>query len=190
MGSSAAMRRWREARVARSAARDELAAAECDAGERQRLSIRIRTALAVFAVLTVLGAAGAVWAAVERGPAYSDRELVDAATARVELLLTADADDQRRAREILSGATGEFHDEFAQSADAYSAFVQTHGSRGEAHIDGNALAARDGDVAVVLIAATVRVESGDEHGRRQLRLRVVVQPEDGVLKLAGVTFLP
>ncbi|GAA3952502.1 hypothetical protein GCM10022231_08230 [Gordonia caeni] len=185
------MRRWRIARAARDRARDDLTDAEVSAGVTQRLSISARTVLAVTAVLVLVGAGVVVWQAVERTPAYSDQQLVDAASERVELLLTADAGDDGRARAILAGATGEFYDSFAQSAEAYTRFVEEQGSTGDARIDGAALASRDGDRGVVLIAARMSVNAGAVEGRnRQLRLRVVTEPEDGVLKLSGVTFLP
>ncbi|UQE74475.1 hypothetical protein MYK68_17400 [Gordonia sp. PP30] len=202
---SAEMRRWRDARAARRAAADRLAVAECAAGERRRWSTGFRIGLAVIAVLALVGAGAAVWSAVDRASRYTDAQLVDAAAQRVELLLTANADDRQRAREILDGATGEFHDTFAQSAQAYTRFVERAGSSGSARIDGAALASRAGDRGVVLVAASVRVaadpaKAGEpsptpaagpvavEH--RQLRLRVVMVPEDGALKLAGVVFLP
>lgn len=186
------MRRWRAARAARDRARDDLSTAEVSAGVTRRLSRSVRTGLAAVALLALVGAGLVVWQAVERTPAYSDRDLVEAASERVELLLTADAGDDDRARAILAGATGEFYDAFAQSAEAYTRFVEEQGSTGDARIDGAALAARDGDRGVVLIAARMSVSAGavEEGKDRQLRLRVVTEPEDGVLKLAGVTFLP
>ena len=169
-----------------------------------------RGVLALIAVLAVVAAALAWWQ-VSSAPKYSDGELVDAAVSRVELLLTADADDPGRGREILFGATGAFRDSFAQSAEAYTQFVERQGTRGTAGIDGAALATRDGDRGVVLIAASLALAAGQQPGdseqsgepeqsgqpeqsgepeAQSLRLRVVVEPEDGQLKLAGVTFLP
>lgn len=152
----------------------------------------MRLTLAVVAVLAVLVAGVTVWQATARERSYSDADLIDAATSRVELLLTADAADTDRARQILAGATGDFHDQFAQSAQAYTEFVQEQGSNGRARIDGAGLVGRSGDVGVVLIAAAVAVKgaAGEGEKRRQLRLRVVVEPEDGRLKLSGVAFLP
>ncbi|MFZ2510237.1 MAG: hypothetical protein WAW85_04010 [Gordonia sp. (in: high G+C Gram-positive bacteria)] len=191
--SDGAMVRWRTARKARASARDELVVAEIKAGARQRMSLRARGAFVLLAVLAVL-AAGLAWWQVRSGPTYSDRELVAAAVERTELLLAADADDPGRAKEILSGATGEFRDSFAQSAEAYTQFVERQRSRGTAGIDAAALAAREGDRGVVLIAASLAVAAGDAQAApaeaQPLRLRVVVEPADGQLKLAGVTFLP
>lgn len=186
-----AVRRWRTARAERDRARDQLIVAEVSAGVTQRLSLTARILLGALTALALAGAGLVAWQAAERGPAYSDQQLVDAASERVEILLTADAGDDDRARQILAGATGEFYDAFAQSAEAYTRFVQEQGSTGETRIDGAALAARDGDRGVVLVAARTSVAAGSVEGEsRQLRLRVVTEPEDGVLKLAGVTFLP
>ncbi|MFC0313295.1 hypothetical protein ACFQNE_16180 [Gordonia phosphorivorans] len=191
-GADPAVARWRSARAARKQAAARLAEAEVDAGLRQGLSRSVRLTLAVVAVLAVLVAGVTVWQATARERSYSDADLIDAATSRVELLLTADADDTDRARQILAGATGDFHDQFAQSAQAYTEFVQEQGSNGRARIDGAGLVGRSGDVGVVLIAAAVAVKgaAGEGEKRRQLRLRVVVEPEDGRLKLSGVAFLP
>lgn len=190
-----AIARWRVARKARERARDELIVAETTAGMRQRMSRGIRGALVLLATLTVV-AAGLGWWQLVSGPQYSDQELVEAAVARTELLLTADVADPGRAREILAGATGDFRDSFAQSAEAYTQFVEQRGARGSAGIDAAALAARDGDRGVVLLAASLAVTVGQEDQAQAqaqaqpLRLRVVVEPADGQLKLAGVTFLP
>lgn len=186
------MTRWRAARAARKQAYARLAEAEVDAGVREGLTRSVRLTLAVVAVLAVVLAGLAVWQAQERGNGYSDAELVDAATARVQVLLTADADNENRVRQILAGATGEFYDEFSRSAEAYSEFVREQGSDGRAWVDGAGLAGRSGDRGVVLVAAAVAVKADGSSGkiRRPLRLRVVVEPDDGRLKLSGVAFLP
>ncbi|GAA4756776.1 hypothetical protein GCM10023217_31010 [Gordonia alkaliphila] len=186
------MTRWRAARAARKQAYARLAEAEVDAGVREGLTRSVRLTLAVVAVLAVVLAGLAVWQAQERGNGYSDAELVDAATARVQVLLTADADNENRVRQILAGATGEFYDEFSRSVEAYSEFVREQGSDGRAWVDGAGLVGRSGDRGVVLVAAAVAVKADGSSGkiRRQLRLRVVVEPDDGRLKLSGVAFLP
>ncbi|WP_345314175.1 hypothetical protein [Gordonia alkaliphila] len=191
-GSDPAVTRWRAARAARKQAYARLAEAEVDAGVREGLTRSVRLTLAVVAVLAVVLAGLAVWQAQERGNGYSDAELVDAATARVQVLLTADADNENRVRQILAGATGEFYDEFSRSVEAYSEFVREQGSDGRAWVDGAGLVGRSGDRGVVLVAAAVAVKADGSSGkiRRQLRLRVVVEPDDGRLKLSGVAFLP
>ena len=110
-GSDPAVTRWRAARAARKQAYARLAEAEVDAGVREGLTRSVRLTLAVVAVLAVVLAGLAVWQAQERGNGYSDAELVDAATARVQVLLTADADNENRVRQILAGAAGEFYAE-------------------------------------------------------------------------------
>lgn len=193
------MQQWREARAARDAARDALTVAEVNVGVRQRISLGLRALLAVLAVLAVAGAGVAAWAAFGRGPSYSDQQLVDAATERVEVLLATDAQNPDRAQQILAGATGEFHDAFAQSADAYTSFLQRTGTVGAAQIDGSALVGREGDRGVVLVAASVQGQRGKpgadpavtrDRETLPIRLRVMVEPESDVLKLSGVVFLP
>lgn len=204
------MQRWRAARAERDRARDALAEALLRAGERRRLSLGLRLLLAALAVLAPAGAGCLAWRAAEATPAYSDADLVSAASSRVQRLLAADAADPDRAREILAGATGDFYDSFAQSAEAYTAFVADRGTVGEAAIDGAALVTREGDGGVVLVTAGLRVGTGaagpttprptappqstttpgSTTTPQQVRLRVLVEPDDGVLKLAGVVFLP
>ena len=132
-----------------------------------------------------------VWRAVDRSADYSDAQLVEAAEQRVAVLLQADADSPDRAEQILSGATGDFHDAFAQSADAYTRYVKREGAHGDATIDAAALAARMGESGVVLVAAGLQVSTDDAAPlRQQIRLRVTVEPDDGQLKLSTVEFVP
>ncbi len=194
------MQRWRAARADREQARDALAEAQVRAGTRRRLSLAARLTLAALTVLALAGAGLVGWRAAHADPRFSDAELVAAASSRVQRLLAADAHDPDRAREILAGATGDFYDSFAQSADAYSAFVAERGTVGAATIDGAALVHRQGDGGVVLVAAGLRVATETTAPQepapdaaanpQQVRLRVLVEPDDGVLKLAGVVFLP
>ena len=191
--STRAIPAWRTARARLAAARDELASAEVDAGLRAPAGARWRLLLALIAAVVVAGAGVAVWQAAAQTPEFTDAQIVDAARDRTELLLTADADDPGRARQILNGATGEFQESFAQSAEAYTDFISRLGTQGTATIDGAALVQRGDADAVVLVVASVRVGTdgapADTAGTQQLRLRVVVTPEDGVLKLSGVRFV-
>ena len=110
-----------------------------------------------------------------------------------------------RAQRILAGATGEFYDEFAQSADAYTTFVKSRGTVAEGTVDGAALSGRTSGGATVLVAATVRFTgSADQRsGSKQtdskqpgsereqaFRLRVLLTDSDGGPKLAAVQYLP
>lgn len=72
----------------------------------------------------------------------SDAEYERIATDRVTLLLSPDYRQPGRAQRILAGATGEFYDEFAQSADAYTTFVKSRGTVAEGTVDGAALSGR------------------------------------------------
>ncbi|WP_132992099.1 hypothetical protein [Gordonia zhaorongruii] len=173
-------------------ARDELLDAEVATGGRDALGTAMLAFLMVTAVLAVTVACFAVWRYADAPTRYSDADYVDAATERVSLLVEADSTDPTRARRILSGATGDFHDSFAQSADAYTQFVAKAGTRGDGSVDGVAVARRDGDSALLLVAASVRVEtakSADDGGMNHLRMRVAMTPEDDVLKVSAVEVL-
>ncbi|MCF8589786.1 hypothetical protein [Gordonia liuliyuniae] len=145
----------------------------------------------VFAVLSVVLAGVAVWQYLVAPHHYSDAEYVSATTDRVRLLVEADSDDQGRAERILSGATGAFHDSFAQSADAYTQFVASAETSGAGSVDGVGLARREGDSALMLVAASVRVatSTGQDEAPAAFRMRVLMTPEDGELKIAAVEVL-
>lgn len=147
--------------------------------------------LVVVMVIAVVLAGVAVWQYAVAPRHYSDDDFIAAATSRVELLLEADSDDADRAARILSGATGTFHDSFAQSADAYSQYIETAKTRGDGTVDGIALARRDGDSALMLVAASVRVatSTGEDEAPATFRMRVLMTPEDDVLKIAAVEVL-
>ncbi|WP_374112648.1 hypothetical protein [Gordonia sp. C13] len=183
----------------RSARRDlrealeELHAREVDAGLRRRVPRRrwiLATLVAVVAVV-LAGIAVMAWSDTRNAPTDDDFER--AAADRVAVLIAPDHRDPGRARKILAGATGTFYDEFAQSADSYSAFVQANGSVSRSSVDGTGVSARDGDSATVLVAATVVFDAAGDTGEaqvRRFRLRVLVTPDDGALKLGAVQYLP
>ncbi|ASR04620.1 hypothetical protein FOV72_06875 [Gordonia rubripertincta] len=183
----------------RSARRDlrealeELHAREVDAGLRRRVPRSrwiLATLVAVVAVV-LAGVAVVAWSGARNVPTDDDFER--AAADRVAVLIAPDHRDPSRARKILAGATGTFYDEFAQSADSYSAFVQANGSVSKSSVDGTGVSARDGDSATVLVAATVVFDTAGETGEgqaRRFRLRVLVAPDDGSLKLGAVQYLP
>ena len=75
----------------------------------------------------------------------TDADYEQAATDRVTMLLSPDYRQPGRAQRILAGATGEFHDEFAQSADAYTKFVKSRGTVAEGTVDGAAISGRTPD---------------------------------------------
>ena len=75
----------------------------------------------------------------------TDADYEQAATDRVTMLLSPDYWQPGRAQRILAGATGEFYDEFAQSADAYTKFVKSRGTVAEGTVDGAAISGRTPD---------------------------------------------
>ena len=139
-----------------------------------------------------LAATSGIIAALISGRGPSDEEFQRAAADRVNLLLSVAPGQPDRAKRVLAGATGEFHDEFAQSADAYTAFVRAAGTVSNGRVQGTGLTARRGDQAEVLVFATVDLAATAQAPARStdFRLRVVVADEDGVLRLAMVQYLP
>ncbi|MDL9944843.1 hypothetical protein QSJ19_04440 [Gordonia sp. ABSL11-1] len=213
-------------------AADDLLTAEVAAGVRRRS--RAVSVLVVLAVAAVLAATVCVVYWFRATGAYTDDDYERAATARVSVLLSPDHRRPDQVRRILDGATGEFHDQFAQSADGYTKFVDTQGTVGQGTVDGVGVSARSGDKATVLVAATVLFtsekpgaegsgaegsgaegsgaegsgaersgteRSGTERSgtegsgaegqsARQFRLRVLLEPDDGQLKIGAVQYLP
>lgn len=150
-----------------------------------------RVAVAVAAVAAVSG----LIAMLVTGRGASDEEFQRAAAERVNVLLSVapgQPGQPDRAKRVLAGATGEFHDEFAQSADAYTAFVRAAGTVSDGRVQGTGLTARRGKQAEVLVYATVDLAPTAQSPSRSadFRLRVVVADEDGDLKLAMVQYLP
>lgn len=194
MGADARLTAERAARRDLRAAVDELTTAEIAAGLRR--PNRVWWFLPVVAVIAVLVAGLGVTRWQQAAAHHSDAEYTRAAIERVSLLLSPDHRSPERVRAILAGATGGFHDEFAQSADAYSAFVKSQGTVARGVVDGAGVSGRSGDSAAVLVAATVEFGTpadGDPGGAaatRDFRLRVLITPEDGQLKLAAVQYLP
>ncbi|MFT4200974.1 hypothetical protein [Gordonia sp. (in: high G+C Gram-positive bacteria)] len=144
--------------------------------------------LGLAAAAAISGAIAVVW----HGRAPSDEDYQRAAAERVNTLLSVSADQPERAKRILAGATGDFHDEFAQSADAYTAFVRRAGTVSQGRVQGTGLTGRQGDQAEVLVMATVDLPASAAAPARStdFRLRVVVADEGGSLKLAKVQYLP
>lgn len=149
---------------------------------------RARIALVLAALVALSG----IVAALVSGRGPSDEDFERAAATRVNTLLTNSPDQPDRARRILAGATGEFHDEFAQSADAYTRFVRSRGTVADGRVQGTGLTARDGNQAEVLVLATVDLPASAQApaASTDFRLRVVVADEDGEFKLAKVQYLP
>ncbi|WP_161893811.1 hypothetical protein [Gordonia spumicola] len=179
--------RLRAARRAAGQARDELA----DVRAGSRTSTRSVMALAVITVVVAALIGVVSWRYATAPSYFSDDEFIAATTERVSLLLEADNGDTARAGRILAGATGEFHDSFAQSADAYSKYIESARTRGAGRIDGVAVARRDGSSALMLVTASVRISTADgtDDAASDFRMRVLMTPEDGVLKIAGVEVL-
>ncbi|EGD53589.1 hypothetical protein [Gordonia neofelifaecis] len=188
------LRQWRRARGELRSARDDLSAAEASAGLRATMSRRTRTILAAIATAAVVVAGVAIWYAASAPTQYSDEDYLKAATASVELLLDVDSNDPNRAKQILAGSTGSFHDAFAQSADAYSAYVKESGAHGQGAVDAAAVQYSSTDGAEVMVAASMQVTNKDSQAGTEplqtLRLVVSVVPEDGRLKVDGLVMVP
>lgn len=183
---------YRSARADQARAAAALIDAQTRAGRRPAprrwpLWLAVLSVVAAL-VFGVVGAAG--WMRTDDG--YTDSDYIDAATARIELLLSPDYRQPARVKRILASATGTFYDEFAQSADAYTTFVSKAGTVSTGRVLGAGVSRRLGDDAEVLVSATVDLTARDDApaSAREFRLRTVVTPEGGILKLSMVQYLP
>ncbi|MDL9937886.1 hypothetical protein QSJ18_14120 [Gordonia sp. ABSL1-1] len=184
----------RAARADLAAAVDELHSAQLAAGTRRPLA---RRWWALTTIIVVAALVLAVWAVVSwwRDDDFDDADYERVAAERVSLLLAPDFRDPQQTRRILSGATGAFRDEFAQSADAYTQFVRSNGTVARSWVDGTGVSGRVGDTATVLVAASVVFDGRPQSAEssevlRRFRLRVLLTPDAGELKLGAVQYLP
>jgi Mce-associated membrane protein len=193
--------RDRAARADLQAAQSDLAALEIELGERDRARSPIWLRMLTVAVILAAVGRGIPISPGDGGDrGFSDADYQDAARERVELLLTPAADDAAgRGRKILAGSTGTFRDEFAQSADAYTAFVQKIGAQASGTVDGVGISSRSGERVTLLVTAaiTTRTQLTDElpagageADKRRFRIQVDILPEDGSLKISDLEFFP
>ncbi|MGB3304250.1 hypothetical protein [Gordonia sp. (in: high G+C Gram-positive bacteria)] len=185
---------WRRSRKQVRRARQDLSEAEASAGLRATLPRRTKAIISGIGAALIAVAVVGIWFWASAPTQYSDADYLAAATSRVDLLLNVDANDPDRARRILTGATGEFHDSFAQSADAYTTYVKSSGAHGKGTVDAAAVSYRSNEGADIMIAANVQVTKGESTTApapiEPLRLLVSMVPEDGVLKISGLVLVP
>ncbi|KUI29333.1 mammalian cell entry protein [Mycobacterium sp. GA-2829] len=100
----------------------------------------------------------------------------------------ADADIQR----ILAGATGPFHDDFAQRAQPFVEVVKQAQSKSEGTITEAALESESGTEAQALVAVKVKTATAQapEQQLRSWRMRLTVQEKDNEIKVSNVEFVP
>jgi Mce-associated membrane protein len=186
----------RAARARLRTAESELSALEVELGERERVRPpmwrRILVVCVVLAALAALGG-GYRYASADRG--FSDADYLRVAGEKVELLLTpASGDGADRSRKILAGSTGTFRDEFAQSADAYTTFVQKIGAQASGTVDGVGISSRSEDRTTLLVTAAITTRTAVTDSAapdvRRFRIQVDLVPDDGSLKISALEFFP
>lgn len=180
----------RAARAQLRRAVDDLVDAEVHAGLRPGVRRIWWVVIGVAVVGAVLAAALGVAAWARSAHAYTDDDYRHTASELTSLLLSADPSDPDRARRILDRATGAFHDEFAQSASSYTDYVRRTGTVGEATVEGSGVSGRSGDDATVLVVAAVTYRGQTPTPVREFRLRMLVVPDDGALRVSAVQYLP
>jgi Mce-associated membrane protein len=100
----------------------------------------------------------------------------------------ADSDIQR----ILDGATGQFHDEFAQRSQPFVSVVKQAKSKSVGTITEAGLESQTPDAAQVLVTVSVKTSTADgpEQDPRAWRMRISVQKLGDQAKVSKVEFVP
>jgi Mce-associated membrane protein len=122
-----------------------------------------------------------------------DRRFVDAARDGIVALLSIEHTDARAdVQRVLDLSTGQFHDDFARSADDFVKTAQDSQAVTKGSVTVAALERVDGDQAVVLIAATSEVTnvSGARQDPRPFRISVTVKRDGEQCKMSDVEFVP
>ncbi|MFE3293039.1 mammalian cell entry protein [Rhodococcus sp. NPDC059234] len=155
-----------------------------------------------FVLPAVLGAVVALLAAL-CGVLLWHHHTVDAAQSERESFLQAARDGatnmttishehpEQDVRRVLDGATGQFHDDFEQSAESYVSVVkQAQVSAVAERVDAG-IESQGDDSATVLVQVTSKVtnRSGPEPQPRVSRLRVTVDRVDGGYKVSKMEFV-
>lgn len=178
------------------AAEYELARLEVELGESDpQRRPRWLLVLVIAVVVAAAAAVGGVYRYSQADPGFSDAQYMRAAADRVQVLLTPDAGDKdKRGMQILAGATGGFRDEFAQSTDAYTQFVERIGTVATGTVDGVGISSRTSDRATLLVTAAISMRTGltpaQPASLQRFRVRVDMVPEDGALKISALEFYP
>jgi len=100
----------------------------------------------------------------------------------------ADSDIKR----ILDGATGQFHDEFAQRSQPFVSVVKQAKSKSVGTVTEAGLESQTPDAAQVLVAVSVKTSTADgaEQDPRAWRMRISVQKVGDQAKVSNVRFVP
>jgi Mce-associated membrane protein len=155
------------------------------------------TALAAVVAVAAIAAVVACYRYSQADTSFTDEQYMRAATERVQVLLTPEAGDNgTRGRQILGGATGSFRDEFAQSTDAFTRFVQQIGTVSTGTVDGVGISSRTDQQATLLVTAAISVRTGLDADpapallTQRFRVQVDMVPDDGALKISALEFYP
>ena len=162
-----------------------------------RPRIRQTAGLAVAALLTAAALTLTVLMLWQHGKVAAqraaDQRFVDAARDGIVALLSiehtrARADVQR----VLDLSTGQFHDDFARSADDFVKTAEDSQAVTKGSVTVAALERVDGDRAVVLVAATSEVSNanGARQDPRPFRISVTVTRDGEECKMSDVEFVP
>ena len=122
-----------------------------------------------------------------------ERAFVDAARDGVVALLSIDYNHARAdVQRVLDLSTGQFHDDFAHSADDFVKTAEEAKAVTRGKVNAAAVDAVDGDRARVLVSATSVVSNakGANEDARPFRMSVTVTRAGDTCKMSDVEFVP
>jgi Mce-associated membrane protein len=152
-------------------------------------------AVAVLLIVATGAASGyMVW---QHRAAVRDRQLTAefAAAARqsvVTLMSMNFQNAQQDVQRVVDNSTGEFHDDFAKTADDFIKVVQDSKVVTTVAVNQTAVQSKTTDSATVLVAATSRItnSAGAQQAPRAWRLVVTLVRDGSQLKMSKVEFVP
>ncbi|TQF68738.1 hypothetical protein FK531_13120 [Rhodococcus spelaei] len=170
----------------------ESAAAPADGG-RGRSGILLPAALGAVVLLLAAVCGALLWQHHSVTAAQSEREsfLRAARDGATNMTTISHQHPEQDVQRVLDGATGQFHDDFEQSADSYISVVkQAQVSAVAERVDAGIESEGDG-TATVLVQVTSKVtnRTGPEAQPRISRLRVTVDEVDGGYKVSKMEFV-
>jgi Mce-associated membrane protein len=156
---------------------------------------RVAVGLSILCICALLAASGyTVWQ--HRQAVQEQQRSAEFAAAGKQTVVTLMSLNFNRAQEdvqrIIDNSTGQFKDDFQNTADDFVKVAQDAKVTTEVTVTSTAVESMTDDSAVVLVAATSRVtnNAGAQQEPRSWRLSVNLQRDGGQIKMSKVEFVP
>lgn len=119
--------------------------------------------------------------------------VVESATAEVEALLNVRYDQEESVEAVLTGATGEFRDQYQKATKGLLELMKKQESIQESEVVWTGVVAADADSATVAVAASGTVANKATEGKptaRNYRLQLELVRDDGAWLTRDLQFVP